>query len=317
MYGHYRNTGIPRLQNYQHALDRFNNTKPIRGRTDITAPMYPLGHRNKVDSFWMRHCQLTQDVECYLYRTPVVTFKANGEVHIKSDGWISVSTANFIGEVLGGASAYIYDHSLCVHIWNENGSEQYRVPIGGALVLRKEGRWQYVSGAVTNVTHKVNRKAINQIRKQYKDFKDYARSMIKLREGVFGTEELTAAFGEANFPNNFRYTWNYGEAVKTINSTKAWMGDTSEDKHNQFYKALLSFVRCYGNWASTSLEAFEAGFNDFTLGLHRDEVLVEEVLPLGVIKRDNYGRYFRKAWAKYHVEKPEAFALGVSHEQAV
>ena len=159
-----------------------------------------------------------------------------------------------------------------------------------------------MSGAPNNVIHKVNRKAANAVRKQYQDFKHYAISMIKLRAGVFSTDEMEEVFGKANFPNNFRYTWNYGEAVKTIANTRAWISDTSENKHNQFYKALLSFVRCYGNWASTSLEAFEAGFNDFTLGLHRDEVLVEEALPLGTIKRDNYGRYFRKAWAKYHAE---------------
>lgn len=313
MYGHYRNSGIPRLHSYADALERFNNTKPIRGRTDVSKPMYPLGHRNKVDSFWMMKCPLTQDVECYLYRTPVVTFKANGEVHIKSDGWISISTANFIGEVLGGVSSYIHDHSLCVNFFSEEGLVVYRVPIGGALVLRKEGRWQYVSGAPNNVTHRVNRKAVNAIRKQYQDFKRYAISMIKLREGMFDFEELKTMFGDT-FPANFRYTWNYAEAVKSITNTKVWMSDTSEDKHNQFYKALLSFVRSYGNFASTSLEAFEAGFNDFTLGVHRDEVLIEEILPMGVIKKDNYGRFYRKAWSKYHVEKPEAFALGEKYE---
>ena len=314
MYGHYRNTGIPRLQNYQHALDRFNSTKPIRGRTDITKPQVPLGHRNKVDSFWMRHCQMTQDIECYLYRTPVVTFKANGEVLIKSDGWESISTANFIGEVLA-MGAYIYDRSLCIGLYNEDGMLHYRVPSEGTLTLKKEGRWQYVSGAPNNVIHKVNRKAANAVRKQYQDFKRYALSIIKLREGMFDFAEMKAMFGDM-CPANFRYTWNYAEAVKSINSTKAWMSDTSEDKHNQFYKALLSFVRSYGNFASTSPEAFEAGFNEFTIGVHRDEVLIEEVLPMGVIKKDNYGRFYRKAWSKYHIEKPEAFALGEKHEQA-
>lgn len=313
MYGHYRNTGIPRLHSYADALDRFNNTKPIRGRTDITRPMYPLGHRHKVDAFWMRHCQLTQDVECFLYRTPVVTFKANGEVHIKSDGWNSISTANFIGEVLGGVSAYIYDHNLCVHIWNENGAEQYRVPDNGTLVLRKEGRWQYVSGAPNNVIHSMNRKAINAVRKTYKDFKQYAIAMLKLRDGRVEHDEYVAAFGQTSVPN-LKWNWAYKESAEWFVKMKEWMSDQSEDKHNAYYKALLMCVRCTGYYSALTPTEFDNVFRWVTTGLHRDEVLVEEVLPMGKIKRDNYGQYFRKAWGKYHEIKPEVFALGEKHE---
>lgn len=316
MYGHYRNTGIPRLHDYASALERFKNTKPIRGRTDISRPMYPLGHRNKVDSFWMQHCQLTQDVECMLYRTPVVTFKANGEVHIKSDGWNSISTSNFICEVLGGVSAYIYDHNLCVHIWNENGAEQYRVPNEGTLVLRKEGRWQYVSGAPNNVIHTMNRKAVNAVRKTYADFKQYAISMIKLREGRFDADEFGAAFDKEQVPN-LKWNWAHKEAANWFAKVKGWMADQSDNKHESYYKALLVLARTNGMWnAYLSSDNFDEGFRWLTTGLHRDEVLVAEVLPTGVVKKDNYGQYFRKAWGKYHNIKPEAFALGVSHDAA-
>lgn len=311
MYGHYRNTGIPRLHTYADALERFKNTKPIRGRTDISRPMYPLGHRSKVDSFWMRHCQLTQDVECFLYQTPVVTFKANGEVHIKSDGWESVSTANFIGEVLGGMGAYIYDRSLCVHIWNENGAEQYRVPSEGALVLRKEGRWQYVSGAPNNVIHSMNRKAVNAARKTYNDFKQYAIAMLKLRDGAVERSEYTMAFGES-MPPNLKWNWQYKESGEWLVKMKEWMADQSEDKHDAYYKAFLMCVRCSGYWSRLSLTDFDNVFRWITTGLHRDEVLTEQVLPMGTIKKDNYGQYFRKTWSHYHATKPEAFVLGVT-----
>ena len=316
MYGHYRNTGIPRLHDYAAALERFKNTKPIRGRTDITRPMYPLGHRNKVDSFWMQHCQLTQDIECMLYRTPVVTFKANGEVHIKSDGWNSISTSNFICEVLGGVSAYIYDHNLCVHLWNENGAEQYRVPNDGTLVLRREGRWQYVSGAPNNVIHRINRKAVNAARKTYADFKKYAISMIKLREGRFEREEYATIFEGDEVPN-LKWSWQRELGAKWVGRVKEWMSDTSDNKYNSYYKAMLVFNRCSGYWSgSMSINEFENQFRWMTTGLHRDEVLTIETLPTGVVKKDNYGQYFRKIWDKYHEIKPEAFALGESHDAA-
>ena len=47
-------------------------------------------------------------------------------------------------------------------------------------------------------------------------------------------------------------------------------------------------------------EEFERGFNYFTLGLHRNDALTEEALPVGVVKRDNYGKYWRRGWGKYY-----------------
>jgi hypothetical protein len=303
-YGQYRNTGVRVLHTYADALNKFENTKPIRGRTDITAPMYPLGHRHRVDSFWITKCLLTQDVECCLYRTPVVTYQSNGNIKIKCDGWSTISTANFIGEVLG-ISSYIFDHNLCVAIHNENGTQHFRIPADNSITLRREnGRFVYVDGSVTNVTHKVNRKAINSARKQYADFKNYVRSMIKLRGCEFSREEMEAVGITSNYHSGLGqingYSWNHEKFKTTTTQVAAWMSATHEDKHNDYYKAMMVFASSFGWGTNLDQARFDAGFNYFTLGLHRNEVLDEEVLPLGTIKKDSYGKYWRRAWGKYH-----------------
>ena len=306
-YGQYRNTGVRRLHTYAEAVAKFESTKPIRGRTDISKPMYPLGHRHRVDSFWMLKCPLTQDVEMYLYRTPVVTFKPNGNIKIKSDGWDTISSANFIGEVLG-ISAYIYDHNLCVAIHNEHGTQHFRVPSNESLTIRREnGRFVYVSGAPDNTVHTVNRKAANSVRSRYKEFKQYALAMIKLRDGQFSNEErdavgLGGGYGNAPYVHINGHTWVYDKFAKTVSQMQQWMSATGEDKHNDYYKAFIVFAASFCMCGSTTREAFDAGFNYFTLGLHRDEVLTKEVLPLGVVKKDNYGKYWRRGWAKFWTE---------------
>lgn len=302
-YGQYRNTGIRRLHTYADALEKFNTTKPIRGRTDITAPMYPLGHRHRVDSFWMQKCPLTQDVDLFLYRTPVVSFKPDGRIVIKSDGWDTSSTACFIMEVTGMQS-YIYDHNLCVAIWRDSKVETYRVPANGTLTfVRENGQFKYVDGAPTALTHKVNRKAINQKRKQYKEFKDYVRSMLKLRNGEF-TQQEADDLGIGRFNDELTringYTWNYAGFATTAAKVQAWMLADHEEKHNDFYKALIVFVASFGSWKNLTQEQFDAGFNYFTLGVHRNEVLEQEVVPLGMVKKDNYGKYWRKGWGRYY-----------------
>ena len=305
MFGHYRNTGIHRLNNYADALSTFNNTKPIRGRTDPSKPMHPLGHRHRVDSFHIKLCPLTQDVECWLYRTPVVTFKPNGEVVIKSDGWDTISTANFIGEVLGGTYAYIFDHNLCVGTYTGDGMQHYRVPTKGQLTLKRgeSGRWEYVSGAPETYTHKVNRKAINALRKKYADFKKYAIAMIKLKNGEFTRDEYELAFNDAYPTSINNRTWMYDAMANMCRSVLADMTNETDDKFQHYYRALLIFARSYNSGyytTNTSVKAFEYGFNQFTLGVHRDEAFESEPVPLGKVKKDNYGMYWRKGWEKFH-----------------
>jgi hypothetical protein len=319
MFGQYRNSGVRRIDSYADALTRFNDTTPIRGRTDPSKPQVPLGNRNKIDHYSIRKCPFTQDIECVLYRTPVVTFRPNGEVVIKSDGWGTISTAYFIGEVLG-MSAYIYDHNLCVGFVNADHTySNYRIPNKGELVFKKEGRWQYVSGAPETYTHKVNRKVINKLRKQYADFKKYAIAMIKLKEGVFSREEYALAFND-EFPTCINNAgWRYQDMAKMSFSVLADMTNQTDDKFQHYYRALLIFARSYGTSyynPCTSVKAFEYGFNQFTLGVHRDEALTAEPVPLGKVQKDAYGTYFRKGWAAYHAIKPEGFVLGTEPQQS-
>ena len=314
MYGQYRNSGVRRLADYAAALDKFNTTKPIRGRTDPSKPQVPLGHRNKIDQYSIRKCQFTQDIECVLYQTPVVTFKANGEIAIKCDGWSSVSTASFIEEALG-MPAYIYDHNLCVGTYTADGMQHYRVPAKGDIVFKRNeaGRLEYLRGAPETYTHKVNRKAINALRKKYADFKKYAIAMTKLRGNERVSQDELDAVGIGRFDSEYTgvagYTWRFDTFAHTVRAVHHWMQAEGDTKHEQFYKAFVVFSASYGRWGAMTPAEFEAGFNTFTLGLHRDEALTAEPVPLGKVKRDNYGKYWGKAWGAYHKTKPEGFEL--------
>lgn len=310
MFGHYRNTGIPRIRDYGEAMCRFNNTRPIRGRTDPSRPQYPLGHRSKVDSFHMKRCPFTQDVEFYLYRTPVITFKPDGEVWIKSDGWDTISTSNFLTEALSGIHAQIYDRNLCIGFTTAERTEWHRVPTSGTLKLKRgeDRRWALLNPTEC-YTHSVNRKAANNVRRRYKDFIQYAKAMIKLKNGEFMESEYEAAFGvnphgQPNYPRQLhRHSWSGWEEV--IAQFKECISNESEDQFQYFYKALLMLARSYttsyyGITNTLPLQAFDKGMTDMLFGLHRDEVLVRTPVEHGRIVKDRYGRYFRGGWGKLH-----------------
>ena len=306
MYGHQRNSGIPQVNDYATALKLWEETKPIRGRAVDTRP---LGHRR--NDHYLINKLPDGAVQCILYQTPVVIFHENGEVHIKHDGWNSVSTCNFIGEVLG-IHSFIYNHKLCVGFNYGN----YVVPVEG-LTIKRNATWVYEPvNPVPVMSHALNRKGANNVRARYKPFTTYLSSMCKLKAGSdYPQSELVRVFGLNKYkqPNMGDLSRdNYNEWEDSVKPFFEWVSDTKEETQNEsFYKGLLLMAKSFGveNWvrggsqeegyALTERKALKA-FDDLVIGFHRDETLEEKVLPEGVVNKDSYGKYFRGGWKRLH-----------------
>ena len=306
MYGHQRNSGIPQVNDYATALKLWEDTKPIRGRAVDTRP---LGHRR--NDHYLINKLPDGAVQCILYQTPVVIFHENGEVHIKHDGWNSVSTCNFIGEVLG-IHSFIYNHKLCVGFNYGN----YVVPVEG-LTIKRNATWVYEPvNPVPVMSHALNRKGANNVRARYKPFTTYLSSMCKLKAGSdYPQSELVRVFGLNKYkqPNMGDLSRdNYNEWEDSVKPFFEWVSDTKEETQNEsFYKGLLLMAKSFGveNWvrggsqeegyALTERKALKA-FDELVIGFHRDETLEEKVLPEGVVNKDSYGKYFRGGWKRLH-----------------
>jgi hypothetical protein len=191
-FGYSRNSGINWFRNYDDALHKYNSTTDIRGRTE--EPMRPLGRRDSTDTYSIRKTG-EGAIECVFYRTPVVTFKPDGDIILRDYGYATISTSAFIEEVLG-IRAQLFDRSICIGI----GGDTIRLPRGGedTLTLRRSASGElYAVNPVQDTVHNLNRKESNKVRKQYADFMQYATGMIKLKEGLFTSEELKSNGGIA------------------------------------------------------------------------------------------------------------------------
>lgn len=308
MYGHQRNSGIPHINDYATALKRWEDTKPIRGRAIDTRP---LGHRR--NDHYLINFLPEGAVECILYNTPVVTFWENGDVVIKHDGWNSVSTCNFIGEVLGIHSS-IFNHNTLVGF----GGKDYIVPVEG-LTIKRNHNWVYEPVNPTPVIgHSLDRKGANNVRTFYKPFTAYLSSMCRLKAGSdFPQTELYRVFGETGgkysqpkMPTDLSFEERSGweDSVKLFFKL---ITDTKEEtKNDSFYKAILQMAYSFGitKWSNGSetdgyvlheKKALKA-FDELIIGFHRSETLKEKVLPEGVVRKDSYGKYFRGGWKRLH-----------------
>jgi hypothetical protein len=287
-FGRSRNSGITYIPNYEIAAKRYDNTKPIRGRAEDKRP---LGQRRSVDSYWfVKH---EDKVECYLYQTPVVTYHADGRVGLCSGRWSTLSTAAFINE-LSPFHARLYDGSIVVQINHPAHSGEpmeFRLGTGKDAVplefkRNEQGVWE-VLNPEKEYDYRINRKAANNVRRRFKEFKDYLIGSVKLREnGDFSMQEL-AEMGIGRGPSS--------PEINAENRTHILNMMQDPDK---FYEASLWVagnvgIRKWGRGTvSLKNEYFAAkALDEFLLKNHANEVL--DMVEIKYVKRNRY-----KNWVK-------------------
>lgn len=289
MFGTHRNSGIRRLHDYESAAKWYDNTPPIRGN-GVNAGLRPLGHRNKMQ---FQILKLSDDsIACRCWRTDVVTFHPDGVVSIKSDAWVSQTTAHFIRDVLGiGAS--VADNDIVLHM----GDGAYRLKDGMKIKRNDSGRWVVVDAAPHEVYH-IDRKRMSELRKQVEPFRAFLIGMIKLREGHFEKDELDEALktlGTDRFSN-----WSL--------EVRPWREDAAQVLHRmQSFLAIVSGEEQRENWYSSALQlvwsarphyrqiyvdtkAISKDLDNLLIATHPEVLLVSQCEP-GVFRKNAYAKF--------------------------
>jgi len=168
-------THIPRVRTYAHARKIFDNTVPIRGRAE---EVKPLGRRRDVNTYW---CRMTKDesIEFVLYRTPVITFKPDGDIVIQTNGYSTISTHEFINHVLPVSCRGQRSNTVL-----SIGGNKYIVPKNQAMTMRMVNGTLTVPEPIDTYEYRLDRKAAKDVRAKYKDFYTYANSMVKIRSVI-------------------------------------------------------------------------------------------------------------------------------------
>lgn len=170
--GHQAVKHVPQVSTYARAKRLHDTTVPIRGRA---IEIRPLGRRKDADTYWCR--MEGDDVEFVLYRTPVITFKPNGDVVIQTNGYSTQSTHQFISHVLPMVSCRGQRSNTVIEI----RGNKFVVPKNQALTLRLEDGVWTVPFPIDNYEYRLDRKAAKVVRAKYKDFYTYVNSMVKIR----------------------------------------------------------------------------------------------------------------------------------------
>ncbi len=138
---------VPRVFDRRHAKQVHDNAVPIRGRA---FEVRPLGNRKDVDIYSVR--MDGDDVEFVLYKTPVITYKPDGEIVLRTAGWASVSSHQFIQQVLGIPARGKSGSSVLI----VNG-QHYTMTGNNPLVIRRgegTGTWRVLAQTLAVMAHR-------------------------------------------------------------------------------------------------------------------------------------------------------------------
>jgi len=307
--------GLPSIDSYAQAQARYDKTKQIRGSANVR----PIGKRTYGHTAQITAGALTPDTSnsplitlpltpayyaAKLYRTECVKWMkpVNGveRFELSISSWPTPTTAQFINRVL----PHPLTAELLRSVIRVNG---WVIPRNSPLILElnPDNNTWHALNAQTETTHNINRTAANAVRGRYKDFRNWLKGTLSLKEGRF-TEEESKVCSAA--PNEFKKDHPYSKLMgcKAETATK-FLGlistpDDAADKYDRYMLAAVWLAWRHGHRrhnTDTASWSYDFHFNmpafdKILLALHAEEVLVESELPRGTVKRDAYATWLRE-----------------------
>jgi len=320
-----KTSGLPIINSYAKARFHWNDIRPIQG-TGRNRGLRPLADRRATH---MTLVKRQKAFACRLYKTDCVTFYENGDICINYDdsSYNTVSTRAFINAIMGDPRwGHSHSHStvrslregdmLYTHVvpatskdaWLDE-SQLMQYAFGPSILLNSAG---VPYNPDLCVVHRVNRKAMNSVRKLYAPFMAYAKNMIKIGyAGDVGldldarSELLNSVkkLGVNNWPgiqSSTLFTYENADFLCRVmrhddkadwaEALQAMAAVTMTSEHRFDYRGQRqSFPHKYFFKPHHMIQAFM----DAPKYAHRDQVFVREELPLGEYKPDNNEKYLQ------------------------
>jgi hypothetical protein len=278
---------------YADAKAKHDKTTPIRGRSpDIR----PLGQRRDAGVYSVRMGGDGASVEFVLYNTPVVTYLPNGDVVIKTDGWSSISTHQFIEQVLG-VKCYGSRRNTIMEARSAEGDvHKYIIPKDkGITMIHAGGNWR-ITQFNTIYEYRLNRKAANAVRKKYADFLRYVKGMVNLRSEMVEPRRwarrqkpyaVITVTGDEIRGETLRVNEVVGKFMELIKLEQP--EETRHENHNAAFAMVLRHCNQYNLHAYKAPAEEVLGLVDeLLLRAHAQEILVWTELKTGQVPSGKY-----------------------------
>lgn len=315
MYGHqgYNYVGIPAFKDYNHIKEHFKSVAPIRGRD---TECRPLGRR-RYDWYEVRENTVAIDLSpenplgtfaksyaCGLGSTDVVEWFPNEDIVLRMTHWGGPTTMGMLTYSLANHGT-IKSFSGKWYFVNKEG-DQYVFPRNQKeeMLIRKADDGVYRPVHIKQeYKYKAKRKELNQKRKLYEDFINYARTMLAMDEkvsGDFNNNKFEAMGFESSSLTGNGYWAKNAAKNRSVLLQKVIQAQITNDLELMYKLAsycALAFGRySYGYSGAPSYyrcapQVFERGFNEVLKYMYHNEVFEVAPQPQGVAFHDRNAKY--------------------------
>lgn len=214
--------------------EKYNNTKPIRGRSKECRP---LGDRRRTWEVVAREVRETGIFygACFS-NTKVVMIAPTGDVHLNAGGWHSVTTADFINQHSPFNAKKQYGK-----VWVKVGDEWFVLPQAKEqeFVIRYNAETQSYYCNESKVVEQVviDKDKVKEAREPVKELKEYVKNILKLGDGWI-REALVS-----RFDNREKDYWRRGMTVNgMVYRGYDMRGQMHTNTAKQMYNAMLPQV---------------------------------------------------------------------------
>jgi hypothetical protein len=183
-------------RDYKHYQAKYNNTVPIRGRAE---DVRPIGERRRsAECITMKKYPCGQVSYCAtLYNTDVVEYHNNGQITLRTNGWHTPSTAEFM-HTHSPFSVWKQDNKLWARVPTPDGVKAY--PIGESLTF------EMVDGAIGAQFYQpintvlINKRVVDRVkakvaREPLQPFLAWCKAFLNMSDGWVMHETRKAALG--------------------------------------------------------------------------------------------------------------------------
>ena len=294
---------IPAFRDFADASQHESWVKPIQG-SGVNAGKKPLSRfRRRATHMTIRRERNIMSplgnqgmaIMCQLYRTDCVIFYEDNSVTLATGGWNTISTRMFIGAIMrwdvsiGSApkdsesNVLYYQSTRKTFLWRD------RVHLGvDRLPIDPE----------PCVVHRVNRRAMNEVRKLNAPFLRYAKPMIKVAYpmgGILEQEEYQRRLKRYKGLDVDLNDFPSSRCVDTL--CNIMREDNIEDWADALDACAMVSMQTLQRWPSFTYsyrpDRILKVIDELLKYGYSDAVFTEVTLPLGEVKADSNEKYVR------------------------
>lgn len=318
MWGYGNSAGLVQTNSYEEAKLKFDTTRSIRGRSKETKPLG--SNRSYTDRIIKKNWRAFDDGGVGTWQ---VTYSANVWGHDRiewfPDGKLSVRTGGYSNPTINGTIGYLLaDTYGAMH--SQNGKQYFKTKDGKGYLMTHEGllleptgeeldqykvcsRTKFIGKVmqpihpVQEYRYSVNRKAMNTLRKKYKEFIQYGVSMFLIDDKVdIDAKELKKFFGGDHPNTSFGYNhWDQEKCAQNRHRLMSMVDKFLVSGDLEAAYLLARYVgRSAGGWYSRCTPTeFKRHFDEILKFEHKDEVFTATAQPIGHMFYDTNAKFFK------------------------